>query len=57
LTRGAEPIELTGGELSLQQVLIVHADRPVSRDRLLQLTRGPDSDATERSIDVQILRQ
>ncbi len=56
LSRDSGSIELTSGELSLLQVLILHAGRPVSRDRLLQLTRGPDSDATARSIDVQILR-
>jgi two-component system phosphate regulon response regulator OmpR len=56
LTRGQDAIDLTGGEISLLQVLILHAGRPLGRDRLLQLTRGRDSDHGDRSVDVQIMR-
>lgn len=56
LTRDGSVIELTSGEVSLLRVLIQHAGRPLGRDRLVELTRGRGSDATDRSIDVQILR-
>lgn len=56
LTRGGDEVDLTSGETSLLQVLILHAGRPLGRDRLLELTRGRDCDAGDRSIDVQILR-
>jgi two-component system, OmpR family, phosphate regulon response regulator OmpR len=56
LTRGDEVISLTSSELSLLSVLVRHAGRPLSRDRLLEMTRGRDFDGGDRSIDVQILR-
>ena len=36
---------------------VLDADnRPLGRDKLLELARGRDSDATDRSIDVQVMR-
>lgn len=56
LTRAGEEVNLTGGELGLLHVLVLHANRPLGRERLLELTRGRDSDMGDRSIDVQIMR-
>ena len=56
LLRGEQVIPLTSGEITLLSVLIQHAGRPVSRERLLEMTRGREFDAGDRSIDVQILR-
>jgi len=33
-----------------------HAHRPLTRERLLELARGPGTETVERSIDVQISR-
>jgi two-component system phosphate regulon response regulator OmpR len=56
LTRGGAEIVLTGGELSLLQVLVMHAGRPLGRERLLDLTRGRQAQFGDRSVDVQIMR-
>jgi two-component system phosphate regulon response regulator OmpR len=49
-------IELTRGEYALLEVLAKHAHRPLSRERLIDLAYGREHDATDRSVDVQILR-
>jgi two-component system phosphate regulon response regulator OmpR len=56
LVRGGEDVLLTSGVLSLLTALVVHAGRPLSRERLIELCRGRDVEATDRSIDVQVLR-
>jgi two-component system OmpR family response regulator len=47
---------LTGGEYALLQVLLEHPQRILSRDQLLDLTRGADAEVFDRAIDVQISR-
>jgi len=47
---------LTSGEFAVLRVLVQHAREPLSRDKLMQLARGREWDALERSIDVQISR-
>jgi two-component system phosphate regulon response regulator OmpR len=37
-------------------VLIRHANRPLKRERLLELTRGTESDSMDRAIDMQVYR-
>jgi two-component system phosphate regulon response regulator OmpR len=56
LMRGSEFVSLTSGELSLLTALVSHAGRPLSRERLIDLARGPEVETTDRSIDVQVLR-
>lgn len=56
LEKNGQPIELTTGEFTLLQALAHNANRPLGRDKLLELARGRDSDATDRSIDVQVMR-
>jgi len=50
------PIELTGGEYDLLLTLLRHAQRVLSRDQLLDWTRGRSAMPFDRSIDVQIGR-
>jgi two-component system phosphate regulon response regulator OmpR len=56
LFRQDEPIPLNSIEYDLLQVLAANRGRPLSRERLIGLTRGRDAEVSERSIDVQILR-
>ncbi|CAN5245976.1 two-component system response regulator OmpR [soil metagenome] len=56
LLRDDEPIAITTGEFSLLLALASHPGRPLGRERLLELAHGRDHDATDRSVDVQILR-
>jgi len=56
LQRDGRDISLTGGEFALLQVLARHPRRPLGRDRLIELSRGRDHEASDRSIDVQIMR-
>jgi two-component system OmpR family response regulator len=48
--------ELTHAEFSLLAAFLGAPKRILSREKLLQLSRSPDDDAVDRSIDVQILR-
>jgi len=56
LARGDEPLPLTTGEFALLKVLVQHARTPLSRDKLMELERGREFGAFDRSIDVQISR-
>jgi len=49
-------VNLSGGEFSLLRALVDRPERVLTRDQLLDLARGPDSDAYDRAIDVQISR-
>ena len=49
-------VELSSGEFDLLCALAANAGRALSRDRLIELAHGADTDITERAIDVQILR-
>jgi two-component system phosphate regulon response regulator OmpR len=56
LERNGRDVPLTTGEFSLLQALATHPNRPLGRDRLLELAHGRDHEATDRSIDVQVMR-
>jgi two-component system phosphate regulon response regulator OmpR len=56
LSRGTEIVALTTGELSLLTALVSRQGQPLSRERLLELAHGRDTEATVRSIDVGVLR-
>lgn len=47
---------LTSGEYRLLQVFLQHANRVLSREQLLDLTRGREATPFDRSIDVQVGR-
>ncbi|MGL4615749.1 MAG: osmolarity response regulator transcription factor OmpR [Shewanella sp.] len=54
--QGNEAIALTSGEFAVLKVLVTHPREPLSRDKLMNLARGRDYSALERSIDVQVSR-
>ncbi len=56
LYRNGSLIPLTSGEFTLLNVLVSHPRRPLSRDKLMELARGRELDAFDRSVDVQISR-
>jgi len=49
-------VNLSTGEFSLLRAFVEQPQQVLTRDRLLDLARGPDSDAFDRAIDVQISR-
>jgi two-component system phosphate regulon response regulator OmpR len=51
-----KPITLTSGEFAVLKSLVTHPREPLSRDKLMNLARGRDYSALERSIDVQVSR-
>ncbi|MEM9723842.1 MAG: response regulator [Pseudomonadota bacterium] len=51
-----EGVTLTSGEMTLLIVLARRAGRVLSRDQLLDATRGRDADPFDRAIDVQVSR-
>ncbi|MCW1754131.1 MULTISPECIES: response regulator [Rhizobium] len=52
---GAE-VELTTGEFDMLTTFVRHAGRVLSRDALMDLTRGRNHEAFDRTIDAQIVR-
>ena len=56
LTRDGEPVPITTGEFALLKVLVSHPREPMSRDKLMELARGRELEASDRSIDVQVSR-
>lgn len=56
LSRNGMGITITSGEFALLKVFVDHPRQPLSRDRLMQLTRGRELDVFDRSIDVQVSR-
>ena len=56
LTKNGEDVPLTTGEFALLKVLVQHPRVPLSRDKLMELARGREFGAFDRSIDVQISR-
>jgi len=51
-----EEVKLTTGEYKLLTAFLTHANRVLSRDQILNLTGGLDSDVFDRSIDIQVMR-
>jgi two-component system OmpR family response regulator len=49
-------INLSSGEFSLLRALIERPQRVLTRDQLLDFARGPETEAYDRAIDVQISR-
>jgi DNA-binding response OmpR family regulator len=56
LTNAGNPVPLTSGEFALLKVLVKHPRHPLSREKLMELARGREHEAFDRSIDVQISR-
>ncbi|HEY0200450.1 MAG TPA: response regulator [Burkholderiaceae bacterium] len=55
-TGSYEDIPLTSAEFALLRALAQNPRRALGRDRLLALAYGPEHAATDRSIDVQVMR-
>ncbi len=56
LLRGNEEVHLTSGEFDLLSVFTKRPNRVLSRDQLIELLKGYDRDAFDRSIDIRIAR-
>lgn len=56
LTRDGSPVSLTTGEFALLRAFVENPRRPLSRDQLMEMARGREMEAFERSIDVQVSR-
>jgi len=56
LSRDGAEVALTTGEFALLKVLTQHPRTPLSRDKLMELARGREFGAFDRSIDVQVSR-
>jgi two-component system, OmpR family, phosphate regulon response regulator OmpR len=56
LARNGQDVALTTGEFALLKVLVQHPRTPLSRDKLMELARGREFGAFDRSIDVQVSR-
>ncbi len=51
-----EPVRLTSGEFDLLKVFVTHPNQLLTRDKLLDLTRGREAGPFDRTIDVQVGR-
>jgi two-component system, OmpR family, response regulator len=49
-------VHLSDGEFAVLRVFVENPRRVLTRERLLHAARGPDSDAFDRAIDVQVSR-
>lgn len=56
LTRAGAPVSLTTGEFAVLKVFARHPKIPLSREKLMELARGREYEAFDRSLDVQISR-
>lgn len=56
MTKAGVGLTLTSGEFAVLKSLVTNPRQPLSRDKLMNLARGRDYNALERSIDVQVSR-
>ncbi len=56
LRRADQEIPLTSGEFELLKIFVLNPDSVLSRDRLLNLTKGYERSPFDRSIDVRVNR-
>jgi len=56
LTKGGEQIPITTGEFAVLKVFARHPKIPLSREKLMEMARGREYEAFDRSLDVQISR-
>jgi len=56
LRKAGTAIPLTTSDFATLKALARHAREPLSRQRLMQLSRGRDYESSDRSLDVQISR-
>ena len=53
---GSDDVPITSAEFALLRAFAQNPNRPLGRDRLIELAHGPGHEATDRSIDVQVMR-
>jgi two-component system, OmpR family, phosphate regulon response regulator OmpR len=56
MTKSGQSVPLTTGEFAVLEALVRHPRRPLSREKLMELARGREHGALDRSMDVQISR-
>ena len=56
LHSNGELLDMTAGEFSVLKVLVEHANKTLSREKLMVLSRGRSLEAFDRSLDVQVSR-
>lgn len=56
LTRNGEPVAITTGEFAVMKAFARHPRVPLSREKLMEMARGREYEAFDRSLDVQISR-
>lgn len=56
LTKNGEPVPLTTGEFAVLKAFARYPRVPLSREKLMELARGREYEAFDRSLDVQISR-
>ena len=56
MSQTGEPVELTTGEFDMLAVFVQHPGRVLTREVLMDLTRGRSWDAFDRTIDAQVAR-
>ncbi|HQR20227.1 MAG TPA: two-component system response regulator OmpR [Burkholderiaceae bacterium] len=56
LSRAGEPVSLTTGEFAVLKAFARHPRVPLSREKLMEMARGREYEAFDRSLDVQISR-
>jgi two-component system phosphate regulon response regulator OmpR len=56
LTRNGEVVPLTTGEFAVLKAFARHPRVPLSREKLMEMARGREYEAFDRSLDVQISR-
>jgi two-component system phosphate regulon response regulator OmpR len=56
LTKAGEPVPLTTGEFAVLKVFARYPRIPLSREKLMEMARGREYEAFDRSLDVQISR-
>lgn len=56
LKKNGEIVPLTTGEFAVLKVFARHPRQPLSRDKLMEMARGREYEAFDRSLDVQVSR-
>ena len=56
LRKNGEPVPLTTGEFAVLKAFARHPKQPLSRDKLMEIARGRQYEAFDRSLDVQVSR-
>lgn len=56
LRKDGVPVTLTTGEFSVMKAFARHPRQPLSREKLMEMARGREYEAFDRSLDVQVSR-